>query len=503
MRTPFYISLFKKLKMRTLFFFIFLSSVFFVGCKKNPGSPDPTPTGILPTITTSAISLLTTTSAVSGGNVSSDGGSAVTERGVCWSTTSNPIVTGNHTADGSGTGIFTSNITGLSPNTTYYLRAYAKNTQGLAYGNEVLFQTITPPAPGDSASLIFINAVSSTTGRSFITYDAFKNKIWEIPNFQSIDIWNTPTYFNGKLYVASSTSMMSLNAPNGAVNWTYANGNSLINPELRNDTLITASSVIAPSANNAILLIDKNSGNVIWSKVVTEQPVVTPILSDGKIYNLTTNAFGGNTMVSAYDVVSKNLIWQKLLTNSYLRPLMIVRNDSLIVMGAATVHVFNKNTGATHWIKTISAQDVYLYKNNLAFRAVSSGRVSILSLQTGNIILESNPIGVPGMNLGTSYTYNDAFYCSIADSIFCISLIDGSEKWRKKYVVVPQGTTFRKFIAVGNTVYGSREYDFGSTSDESKLMILNALDFTIKDSIIVPKRDVKNFSILSSAGKFY
>lgn len=474
--------------------------VLFVSCQKDIDTTHP---GILPTITTSVISSLTTTSAVSGGNVLSDGGSPVTERGVCWSTTSNPVITGNRTLNGSGIGIFSSNLINLTPNTNYYLRAYAKNNEGVAYGNEIIFQTNMQLPPGDSASLIFINAASSVTGRSFITYDASKNKIWEISNFDAFDIWSTPAYDNGKLYVASYFSMLSLNASTGTINWTYTNGNPLINPELKNDTLITASSITAPSSNNAILLINKNSGNVIWSKVVTEQPVVTPILSDGKIYNLTTNAFGGNTMVSAYDVVSKNLIWQKLLTNSFQRPLMIVRNDSLIVFAAGTAHLFNKNTGATYWIKTTSSKDVYLYKNNLAFRAVSSGRVSILSLQTGNIILESNPIGIPGMDLGTSYIYNDAFYCSIADSIFCISLIDGSQKWQKKYVVVPQGTTFRKFIAVDNTVYGSREYDFGSTSDESKLMILNAIDFTIKDSIIVPKRDVKNFSILSTAGKFY
>ncbi len=94
-----------------------------------------------PTVTTTAISSITTTTAVSGGNVTSDGGATVTARGICWSTSTNPIVTGNHTTDGTGIGIFPSNITGLSAGTMYYVRAYATNSGSTAYGNQVFFTT--------------------------------------------------------------------------------------------------------------------------------------------------------------------------------------------------------------------------------------------------------------------------------------------------------------------------------------------------------------------------
>jgi len=87
-------------------------------------------------VTTSAISDITYTTATGGGNISSDGGSAVSSRGVCWSETSNPTTAGNLTNDGSGTGTFTSSLTGLTPNTTYYYRAYAINGVGTSYGNE-------------------------------------------------------------------------------------------------------------------------------------------------------------------------------------------------------------------------------------------------------------------------------------------------------------------------------------------------------------------------------
>ena len=101
---------------------------------------------VLPTVTTNDATDITQTTATSGGNVVSDGGATVTVRGVCWSTSSNPTTTDNHTTDGSGIGAFVSYLTGLTPNTLYYVRAYATNSVGTAYGNEVTFTT-TPSNP--------------------------------------------------------------------------------------------------------------------------------------------------------------------------------------------------------------------------------------------------------------------------------------------------------------------------------------------------------------------
>ncbi len=98
----------------------------------------------LPTVTTNDISNITTNSAVCGGNVTSDGNGTVTARGVCWSTSPNPTINNLYdekTEDGSGTGTFTSNLTNLTENTTYYVRAYATNEAGTAYGEEKSFKT--------------------------------------------------------------------------------------------------------------------------------------------------------------------------------------------------------------------------------------------------------------------------------------------------------------------------------------------------------------------------
>jgi hypothetical protein len=97
------------------------------------------------TVTTTPVTGITTTTASSGGNIENDGGSSVTARGVCWSTIANPTITDSKTTDGSGTGTFSSSITGLTASTTYHVRAYATNSSGTAYGNDVSFATSAPP----------------------------------------------------------------------------------------------------------------------------------------------------------------------------------------------------------------------------------------------------------------------------------------------------------------------------------------------------------------------
>lgn len=98
-----------------------------------------------PTVTTVAITDKTYNSAVSGGTIVSDGGAAITAKGVCWNTTGSPTISGSKTNEGAGNAAYVSNLTGLLPNTTYYIRAYATNSAGTGYGNTDSF--ITPPAP--------------------------------------------------------------------------------------------------------------------------------------------------------------------------------------------------------------------------------------------------------------------------------------------------------------------------------------------------------------------
>ncbi len=98
---------------------------------------------VTPTVTTAEIINITSTSATSGGNVTDDGGAPVTTRGLVWSTTPNPTMEENEgfTNAGEGLGEFTSEITGLQPETMYFVRAYAENSVGVGYGEELTFTT--------------------------------------------------------------------------------------------------------------------------------------------------------------------------------------------------------------------------------------------------------------------------------------------------------------------------------------------------------------------------
>ncbi|MBI9089419.1 MAG: hypothetical protein JEZ12_09385 [Desulfobacterium sp.] len=97
----------------------------------------------LPVVTTTPASQVSNVSAVSGGDITDDGGDSITSRGVCWSTSANPTVSDSKTGNGAGTGAFSADITGLEPGITYHVRAYAVNSAGIGYGNAVSFTTLT------------------------------------------------------------------------------------------------------------------------------------------------------------------------------------------------------------------------------------------------------------------------------------------------------------------------------------------------------------------------
>ena len=130
----------------------------FTGPDEQPEEPI-----ILPTVTTTEVTNITVSSATSGGNVTSDGNATVTSRGICWSTSPNPTIDDNKTTDGSGIGSFTSSLSDLASQTTYYVRAYATNEKGTAYGEEKSFKTLEEEPETPSANQSFtVNGVSFT-----------------------------------------------------------------------------------------------------------------------------------------------------------------------------------------------------------------------------------------------------------------------------------------------------------------------------------------------------
>ena len=139
---------------------------------KTEGGADPTI--ILPTVVTGEVTEITISSAKGSGEVTNDGGTEVTERGICWSTNENPTLNDNHVAAGTGIGAFTAIMSGLEANTTYHVRAYATNEAGTAYALDREFVTVgmqidafNPP----NGNIFMLFGDASTGEKQIFEYD--------------------------------------------------------------------------------------------------------------------------------------------------------------------------------------------------------------------------------------------------------------------------------------------------------------------------------------------
>ncbi len=162
-------------RTRYFTFLLVILTLMISACSKDTGD-----TVTIPLISTSMVTNITSTTASCGGTVTSDGGAAITARGICWSTAVDPTLTDFKSSDGSlGTGSYNCNIFGLTGNTTYYVRAYASNSSGTGYGDmksftssEVSYTSITKPAEViDTASAILHGSVNANNLSVIVTFE--------------------------------------------------------------------------------------------------------------------------------------------------------------------------------------------------------------------------------------------------------------------------------------------------------------------------------------------
>lgn len=169
--------------------------------------------GSLASILTTDIdfTLITDSSAISGGSIWNSGGSLVTQRGICFGTTPAPTTANTTVISGSGTGSFTSNLSGLSPTTTYYVRAYAINSAGTAYGNEVSFTTDVNIVSNPGAGVTF-------DGYTYSSIVLGNGQEWMAENLR------TTVYANGDPIPNVTDNAQWQNLTSGA--WIYYENNS-------------------------------------------------------------------------------------------------------------------------------------------------------------------------------------------------------------------------------------------------------------------------------------
>ncbi|HZY25121.1 MAG TPA: hypothetical protein VFE71_04795, partial [Bacteroidales bacterium] len=186
--------------------FIILSINLLSSCKKDKSSPTP------PAITTAAITDINYTTATSGGNVTDEGSSAVLSMGICWNTSPNPVIQNSKTSENVGLGPFVSSISELIQNTKYYVRAYATNSVGTSYGNEVSFTTTANSIPvlttTTVTSINLYTAISggniSSDGGSAVTG---RGVCWSIINNPTISNSKTSDSLGSGVFISKITGL--------------------------------------------------------------------------------------------------------------------------------------------------------------------------------------------------------------------------------------------------------------------------------------------------------
>jgi len=210
---------------------------------------------VLPTVTTTDITAIKGTSATGGGNVTNTGGATVTARGICFSTKTGPTIADSKTTDGTGSGAFVSALTGLKGLTKYYVRAYATNSVGTAYGPEVSFTTLvslrTWYIPGDYVA-------ASYPGTTFADWSPANS-----PQVKSVEA--TPDNLEGYVYMAnSSNSWKFASQPN----WdgpNYGGNNGILDPSGDNNSSPAGYYKINADANKMTYTAVATSWGVIGS----------------------------------------------------------------------------------------------------------------------------------------------------------------------------------------------------------------------------------------------
>ena len=244
-------------------------------------------------VSTTIASAISTISASAGGNVSADGGSTITARGVCWGTATAPVVTGSHTSDGTGTGVFSSSITGLTDNTLYYYRAYATNGGGTVYGNELSFNTASVSAPLATAG----------SGVSAIGFTANWNAASGAQSYK-FDVSTTSTFTSGASGTLTEGFNNGITAPSG---WTFtsigatytstgnygttspsvrmdATGDRILTPALSGAASSLSFWIKGQTTNATCALLVEGYNGTSW---VTIQNITNslPVVATTKIYN--------------------------------------------------------------------------------------------------------------------------------------------------------------------------------------------------------------------------
>jgi uncharacterized protein (TIGR02145 family) len=323
----------------------FLSAILLItGCKKE----DP------PTVTTSTVSEVTINSAIAGGSVTDDGGADITSKGVCWSTQQLPTTSDNMTNDGTGTGVYTSNLTGLQEGTTYYVRAYATNSEGTSYGDEVSFSTgETTTATITTADVTAITTTSGVTGGN-VSDDG------QLPVTARGVVWGT--------------------SPNPTVEGTNK-GSQSTDGEGTGEFISTLSGLTEGTTYYVRAYATNSKGTAYGNEVTfTTAAVAIPTVTTAPVTGITSNGgvTGGNvTSEGGADVTARGVVWGTA-ANPTVSGSHTTNGQGT---GAFVSNLTGLNAGTTYHVRAYATNSKgTAYGNDVTF-STSSGLATVTTAQ--------------------------------------------------------------------------------------------------------------------------
>ena len=376
----------------------------------------------LPTVTTAQVSNITQTTATGGGNVTATGNATVTERGICWSTSHNPTTSGSHASNGGGIGTYSVNMTGLTPNTTYYVRAYATNSAGTAYGAEVSFTTLQNVSlPTVTTSQVTSITQTTATGGGNVT-SAGGATVTE----RGI-CWSTshnPTTSNTHANNGTGTGSYSINMTNLTANTTYY--------------------VRAFATNSA--------GTAYGAEVsfTTLQSVNPPTVTTSQVTNITqTTATGGGnvTATGGGNVTDRGICWS---TNH--NPTISGNHASGGTgAGSFTVNMTGLTANTTYYVRAYATNSAGTsYGNEVSF--------TTSQIQNYTISVSANPSNGGGVSGGGTYQQGQS--CTVT-------------------ATAATGYTFLRWTENGNQVSTNTNYTFTVTGNRTLVAQFQQQTYTI------------------------
>jgi gliding motility-associated-like protein len=330
-----------------------------------------------PTVTTGSASVVTVNSATLGGNVSSDGGATVSEKGIVYAITSDPTTSNTKLTNGTGTGAILANASGLTGNTTYHYRAYATNVVGTSYGADQTFTTLTPNTPpvvtasGGPATFTIPSAITIDNGITVSDADnttLASGTVAITGNFQSAE--------DLLAFTAGGTGNItgSFNTTTGVLTLTSAGATATIAQWQAALRAITYQNTAAsPHTATRTVTFVVNDGSINSTPTTKNITIAVPVISTTGISALTTT-YGTASSAGTFNVSGVNMAAGILVT----APTGFeVSKDNITFTNTVTVGSSGNIASTQVHIRLASGINAGDYSGNVALSSTSAVSVNV------------------------------------------------------------------------------------------------------------------------------